>query len=297
MPEVPFQKIASDICTFGNKDYLVIIDYFSKWLEILPLNSKTSYELIKKFKIVFSTHGVPQTLIADNMPYNSFEFKRFAREWRFNVVNSSPLYPRSNGMAESGVKIAKNILRKNSDLNLALLNYRSMPIQGIGLSPAQILMNRQIKTKLPMASNLLKLTECDRNLVKERIDKKQQLAKEYYDRTAKERNEFTENENIVIRKDKVWVPGKIVRKCSSPRSYIVKDNNNREYRRNSIHIKHSRNEPSIESTCNDDNFVKNVMDPDGESDRHVEKELTVPNEELRPKRVIRKPSRFKDYIM
>ena len=41
------------------------------------------------------------------------------------------------------------------------------------------------------------------------------MAKEYYDRTAKERNEFTENENIVIRKDKVWVPGKIVRKCSS----------------------------------------------------------------------------------
>ena len=148
-----------------------------------------------------------------------------------------------------------------------------------------------------MANNLLKLTECDRNLVKERIDKKQQLAKEYYDRTAKERNEFTENENIVIRKDKVWMPGKIVRKCSSPRSYIVKDTNNREYRRNSIHIKHSRNEPSIESTCNDDNFVRNVMDPDGESDKQVEKELTVPNKELRPKRVIRKPSRFKDYIM
>ena len=42
---------------------------------------------------------------------------------------------------------------------------------------------------------------------------------------------------------------------------------------------------------------KNVMDADGESDKQVEKELTVPNKELRPKRVIRKSFRFKDYIM
>lgn len=37
IPELPFQQIAMDIMTFNSKDYLVIVDRYSKWLEILPL--------------------------------------------------------------------------------------------------------------------------------------------------------------------------------------------------------------------------------------------------------------------
>ncbi|KAK9731280.1 Integrase zinc binding domain [Popillia japonica] len=46
--DIPFNKIASDILSFEQKDYLVIQDYYSKWLELLPLQNKTATELIEK---------------------------------------------------------------------------------------------------------------------------------------------------------------------------------------------------------------------------------------------------------
>lgn len=37
IPDIPFNKIACDICEYAGKDYLIIQDYYSKWLEILKL--------------------------------------------------------------------------------------------------------------------------------------------------------------------------------------------------------------------------------------------------------------------
>lgn len=47
---VPFQKVANDILQYKNKDYLVISDYYSKWIEVIPLKNKTSTEIINKLK-------------------------------------------------------------------------------------------------------------------------------------------------------------------------------------------------------------------------------------------------------
>lgn len=73
---------------------------------------------------------------------------------------SSPQYPQSNGMAERAVQIAKKILFKcyddNIDYRLALLQYRSSPVSGTHFSPADLLMNRNLKTKLPVTMQYLK---------------------------------------------------------------------------------------------------------------------------------------------
>nr|XP_022912180.1 uncharacterized protein K02A2.6-like [Onthophagus taurus] len=167
IPNKPFVKLAADICSYGAKDYLVIIDYFSKWLEILPIHSKTATELIDKFKVVFATHVIPLELIADNIPFGSYKFRKFLEEWGFKVKTSSPRYPRSNGQAESAVKIAKSILKKGCDLQLTLLNYRNTAIIGIGLTPALILTNLKPSLNEPRQQiNVIpdsdtELTDCD----------------------------------------------------------------------------------------------------------------------------------------
>ncbi|KAK9692555.1 Integrase zinc binding domain [Popillia japonica] len=97
IPTLPFEKIGSDVLTYRNKDYLVTIDYYSKWIEVTELENKNSAELISKLKYLFSMHGIPRILICDNMPFGSFEFKKFADSWNFRIVTSSPRYPRSNG--------------------------------------------------------------------------------------------------------------------------------------------------------------------------------------------------------
>ncbi|KAJ8405506.1 hypothetical protein AAFF_G00319790 [Aldrovandia affinis] len=64
----------------------------------------------------------------------------------------------SNGLAEKGVQIIKRLLRKaaeaGEDPYLAVLNYRASPLE-CGRSPAELLMNRKLKTKLPSAEHLL----------------------------------------------------------------------------------------------------------------------------------------------
>ncbi|KAL1258916.1 hypothetical protein QQF64_009493 [Cirrhinus molitorella] len=78
-----------------------------------------------------------------------WEFDAFAKEWGFQHTTSSPNYPRSNGLAESSVKIMKALMKKShdgkTDFHNNLMTYRSAPLQN-GLSPAQMLMSQRIRT-------------------------------------------------------------------------------------------------------------------------------------------------------
>ena len=98
IPALPWQKVGADIFYFGGNTYLIIVDYFSKFPEVCLLQKgKTAGTVIKHRKSIFSRHGIPEIVIAVNMPFNSFEMKSFAREFGFQMKTSSPEYPQSNG--------------------------------------------------------------------------------------------------------------------------------------------------------------------------------------------------------
>lgn len=42
VPDGPFQKVCADICQFQNDTYLALVDYFSKWLEVVELENKNN---------------------------------------------------------------------------------------------------------------------------------------------------------------------------------------------------------------------------------------------------------------
>lgn len=48
-----------------------MVDYFSKYPEIMKMNSKNSTSVIKALKEIYARHGIPETMIADNMPFAS----------------------------------------------------------------------------------------------------------------------------------------------------------------------------------------------------------------------------------
>ncbi|KAI5754703.1 hypothetical protein M8J77_010793 [Diaphorina citri] len=66
VPELPFEQLGLDIMTYQSKDYLVIVDYFSKWIEINRLKTKSCSEIIKHLKTLFSNFGIPYRCISDN---------------------------------------------------------------------------------------------------------------------------------------------------------------------------------------------------------------------------------------
>ena len=105
-----------------------------------------SSEDVIKLKQFFSGHGIPLYFLSDNMPFNSFDFKKVANEWGFELITHSPLYQKSNGLAERTVGIAKNMLKKcfetNTDIYLTLIEYRATPLTELELSPSELNFNR-----------------------------------------------------------------------------------------------------------------------------------------------------------
>ncbi len=138
------------------------MDYFSsfpeiKFPEIAQLSNSSSACVIQHLKSIFARHGIPLVVVSDNGPcYNSGEFRDFATHYNFKHVTSSPHHAQSNRKAEKGVHIVKQLLKKASagkaDPYLALLSYRATPLEH-GASPAELLMNRKIRTTLPFRMN------------------------------------------------------------------------------------------------------------------------------------------------
>lgn len=132
------------------------------------MNRLTSAEVIVHMKSVFARHGTPEQVISDNGPqYASEEFSEFAREYQFIHSTSSPLYPQGNGEAEHAVKTIKVLLKKEGDSYLALLMYRTTPLQ-IGYSPSELLIGRKLCTIVPTTREQLKPAVPDRAEVEKR---------------------------------------------------------------------------------------------------------------------------------
>ena len=78
-----------------------------------------------------------------------------ADDYGFKHEPSSPKSPQSNGEFERAIKTGKSLLQKSTDWYLALMAYRSTPLEN-GYSPSELLFNRKIRTTVPvLPSNLL----------------------------------------------------------------------------------------------------------------------------------------------
>jgi len=138
LPERPWQKVVTNLFDWKGQEFLLVVDYFSRYREIGVLRKSTSQEVISHLKAIFARHGIPETVISDNgLQYSSAEFSKFAQEWGFSLVTSSPKYPQSNGEAERTVQTMKNLLTKAEDSHEALMTYRATPPEN-GFSLAEL---------------------------------------------------------------------------------------------------------------------------------------------------------------
>ncbi|EZA62194.1 hypothetical protein X777_02820 [Ooceraea biroi] len=97
----PWEMVGIDFFKFQNRIYLLITDYFSKYVDIIHLRDESAITTIKALKSCFIRWGIPNIIRSDNGPqFTSREFKNFAKTWNFKHVTSNPIYPRSNGMVE-----------------------------------------------------------------------------------------------------------------------------------------------------------------------------------------------------
>ena len=116
LPSLPWQKVATDLFKWEGSTYLLVVDYFSKYIEISKLEGESSQKVIQRLKSIFARHGIPQQVMSDNGPqYSSIEFHKFAKDYQFVHPRSSPKFPQSNGEAERAVRTIKSLLKKAED--------------------------------------------------------------------------------------------------------------------------------------------------------------------------------------
>ena len=187
IPSRPRLKINVDLFTLDGRQYLVIVDHYGDYFELELLRNVAASSVIRAMKRNFARYGIPDTCISDNGPqFDCHEFTRFARDYGFALVKSSPYHSRSNGKAESAVKIAKNILKKSreEDPYIALLAYRNSPQQGHVYSPVQRLMSRRLRDLIPIATSKLQTQLTVPSVVTQNIAERKQKAKAHYDKPA-----------------------------------------------------------------------------------------------------------------
>jgi Integrase zinc binding domain len=69
LPHRPWTKFGADIFTFMRKDYLLVVDCYSKYIGMALLEDDTSSCVILHLKSIFAWFGITVQLIPDNMPF------------------------------------------------------------------------------------------------------------------------------------------------------------------------------------------------------------------------------------
>lgn len=116
LPELPWQKVGTDLFQWKKHHYLIIVDYYSRYIELSKLNQLTANTVITHTKSIFARHGIPEVVYSDNGPqFSSDAYKEFASIYQFKHVTSSPYFPQSNGEAEKAVGTIKKLLKKEGD--------------------------------------------------------------------------------------------------------------------------------------------------------------------------------------
>ena len=248
-PSRVWEKVGVDVFMFGDREYLITVDYLSGFFEIDRLPSKSVSDIVYCLKQHFARHGLPVELVSDNSPFNSSEFARFASTYEFRHVTSSPRYPQSNGRSENSVRTAKRIMTKareaGTDPYLALLEWRNTPSESLKLSPAQLLFGRRTRTRLPTANKLLDTPTTPAASSALAAAKDQQAV--YYNRGAKERQPLTVGQTVRVKYDDrstEWRKAE-VSKVLPHRSYEVNFDDGTTRRRTSRHVRFSAEPPII----------------------------------------------------
>ena len=235
-PIKPWYRVHVDLAgPFLNHMFLIVIDAYSKWLEVRLLSSTTSTSLISSLRSIFAQFGIPSVIVSDNgRNFTSTEFEQFLTQNGIRHLLSSPYHPSSNGLAERGVRIFKEGMSKCTEGTLLdrishVLFYNHItPQTTTGLSPAELLQNRRLQSRLDLLKPDLQA----------RIEK-QQYEQQYYSNIGSRYREFQSGEPVYVQnfgKGSKWIAGKIDVPYGNV-SYDVTLDDGRTFRRHVDHIR------------------------------------------------------------
>ena len=259
--------------------FLILMDAHSKWLEVRLLSSTTSSSVISSLRSIFAQFGLPSLIVTDNgRNFVSAEFEQFLRHNGIKHLLSSPYHPSSNGLAERGVQIFKREMLKVKEgtiqdrLSHVLFYNHITPQTTTGLSPAELLQNRHLRSRLDLI----------RPDVEARVVQKQ-FAQQSYANSRSRNRSFSVGEPVYMRNfsnGPRWIPGTICLPVGDV-SYDVVLDDGRCFRRHLDHIRERFNSMPIDLPVRSNSDLSTTPSispdrPDSSTDRPLDSSTDRP---------------------
>ena len=254
-PSKPWVRLHLDFAgPFLGKSFLMVVDAYSKWPEIVEMSTTTAAQTITVLRQIFMTHGIPEQLVSDNGPqFTSSEFADFCKANGIKHIHVSPYHPASNGLAERMVQTFKQSMKKTANdgvplqqrLANFLLTYRTTPQATTNVAPCELLMGRALRTRFDMLRPNTAKKVCD----------SQAKQKQRHDEHTKERS-FSPGQTVWARDFRgstKWVPG-VVLQCTGPLTYMIQLDDKSLWKRHVDHLQsHVETQPNPSTlTATDD---------------------------------------------
>ena len=332
LPEGPWGDIAVDLLEIpGGNHLLVVVDNYSRWPEVILFKKTDASHVTRAMEGIFQTHGIPESVRSDNgPPFSSAEFEGFLDYLGIAHLKGIPYWPQSNGEVERCNKTLLKIIRIatlegkdwKKELQNFLFQYRTTPHTVTGLSPAELLMGRCLKDKLPKVTiPSERITEAHwQQLLRERDARGKLRQKEYADsKRSAQYSDIVEGDQILLNKSRDTklspnfepAPYKVVEKKGN--AVLIKDQDGNTKLRNTSHMKKFlQPDPCTEATeATEADGGDNAEDmPTGRQSEaaasipptNIETHPTLPPESSaspppsRPTRVRRPPAWMSDFV-
>lgn len=282
----PFERVHVDFFYFEKYIFFLVVDTYSKHVDIMLVNSTSAAAVIEKLKKSFSIYGLFSEIVADNgPPYNSFEYRNFLKMNGVICTNSPPYHSQSNGSAERYVEEVKFRFHKflleskqmpiNDKVIQFLIVHRNTPSTVTLKTPSEMIFAFKpkilldlvnIKKKVSFDESKNQTIELNKNVETKKSLKIKNKSNEFKDKVIYKN--FEEGLKVLYRnhfKNYIkWIPARILQKVSNT-TYLINVNNNvRFVHENQIRISSLADEyhPSLRIVSQNENNETNVKSKD-----------------------------------
>lgn len=290
----PWERIHIDFTgPYEGLQWFVVIDAFSRWVEIYPMKSATSHGVITFLRTLFARFGICRTIVSDNgSQFISEEFETFCQVNGVKHIKSTPYHSRTNGMVERVIQTFKRHFNSNKSkfpdvqhrLQVFLFWYRISTHTSTQRSPAELFLGRKPATVLDRMKPDV-MGNMDHATLKQKMN---------HDRHTRERS-FAPDDTVWTRRglDEMWKAG-VVKRRTGELSYVVEvDGRPQRYHADHMRMRQTNDDNQVydseHDSCDEEDDIQ--LNPSDTTKQPVVQTVTTRSY---PSRVRKQPKRFCD---
>lgn len=206
------------------RNMLLVVDAYSKWLEVFLMGSTTAEKTIERLRTLFARYGLAEEIVSDNgVQFTSGEFADFLKKNKIKHLRSPPYHAQSNGAVERCVQttkqsIWKQVFEKKGNslqhkLDNFLFHYRNTPHMTTMRTPAELFLTWVPRTYLTLLKpSLAQFVEQKQRAVEEKAN------------VHRREPEFNSNDSVWVKsrrgEQETWLPGTVTQR-KSPLTFRV----------------------------------------------------------------------------